>query len=130
MFKELWRRMPRVAAAISSSTSIFAAAAFSPAARTITSSSTFAATAAAAIARSEPAATALAFPAAAAFTASALAITAASFHLCPTPSFFATAAAAGPPCCEHCQRNHILFRVWLELDRATAFATRVLCLLL
>jgi hypothetical protein len=40
-------------------------------------------------------------------------------------------AAAAPPCCEqHCQRNHILFRVWLELDRATAFAARVLCLLL
>ena len=37
-------------------------------------------------------------------------------------------AAAAPPCCEHCQRNHILFRVWLELDRATVFAAGILCL--
>ena len=77
MFKELWRRMPRVAAAISSSTSIFAAAAFSPAARTITASATLAATA---IARSEPAAAALAFPAAAALAALA-AVAAAGFSV-------------------------------------------------
>ena len=38
------------------------------------------------------------------------------------------APAAPPPCCEHCQWNHILFRVWLELDRTTAFATGLLCL--
>jgi hypothetical protein len=38
------------------------------------------------------------------------------------------AAADAPPRCKHCQRNHILFRVWLELDRTTAFATGVLCL--
>ena len=37
-------------------------------------------------------------------------------------------AASAPPCGKHCQRNHILFRVWLELDRTTVFATGVLCL--
>jgi hypothetical protein len=69
--------------------------------------------------------------AAASLAALAPAPVAATAIAAPVAAVTATVvAAAAPPCCEHCQRNHILFRVWLELDRATAFATRVLCLLL
>ena len=59
----------------------------------------------------------------------ALAPVAATAIAAPVAAVTATVvAAAAPPCCEHCQRNHILFRVWLELDRTTVFATGVLCL--
>ena len=69
--------------------------------------------------------------AAAALAALAPAPVAATAIAAPVAAVTATVvAAAAPPCCEHCQRNHILFRVRLELDCTTAFATRVLCVLL
>ena len=58
----------------------------------------------------------------------ALALAAAALAATAIAAATVLVAAAAPPCCKHCQRNHILFRVWLELDRTTVFATGVLCL--
>ena len=67
--------------------------------------------------------------AAAALAALAPAPVAATAIAAPVAAVTATVvAAAAAPCCEHCQWNHIPFRVWLELDRATAFAAGNLCL--